>query len=277
MPVKKLRCALALLSLAIAAAPAQAGDGVFEINQACAATGCFPDDNPGFPVTIEHAGSYVLTSNLTLTAATQTGISITTNEPGITIDLRGFAITGVVTCTGEPTVCTGASTGDGITGGVGATIRNGTVRGMGEVGVRTGAGSTVENMLVEQNGGRGIMLSGGGGSRRVLVRGNRVLRNGDDGISAGWQDGNGSYAGNVITGNVAAGNAGYGIRAHGATVTGNVVANNALEGLGLFGGGGTTGSSGYADNLAFGNNGGAEQISSGHQLGGNLCGAVACP
>ena len=45
-----------------------AGEGVLEINQACAVnTGCFPGDTALFPVIIQGAmapGSYILTSNL---------------------------------------------------------------------------------------------------------------------------------------------------------------------------------------------------------------------
>jgi hypothetical protein len=46
-----------------------ASDGQLEINQACAVnTGCFPGDDPGFPVTITQPGSYRLTGNLDLSA-----------------------------------------------------------------------------------------------------------------------------------------------------------------------------------------------------------------
>ncbi len=48
-----------LLTLATSA---YASDGVLEINQACAVnTGCFPGDDPGFPVTVVQPGSYSLT------------------------------------------------------------------------------------------------------------------------------------------------------------------------------------------------------------------------
>jgi len=47
--------------------PALAVDGVIEINQARAnAGGVTLSDGPGFPVTIDHNGSYRLTSDLTV-------------------------------------------------------------------------------------------------------------------------------------------------------------------------------------------------------------------
>ena len=49
-------------------APAGAVDGVIEINQAKAlAGGVTPSDTPGFPVSIDTAGSYRLTGNLRAT------------------------------------------------------------------------------------------------------------------------------------------------------------------------------------------------------------------
>jgi hypothetical protein len=278
MPVttKRLGLGLALATLAALAAPAHAGDGVFEINQTCATTtGCFPGDSAGFPVSIGSDGAYQLTSELTLATADQSAIqvSLSSSPPSVTIDLRGFAISGVTTCTGEPAACTGIGSGIGIRGARGTTIRNGTVRGMGDVGVNTGAGSTVENLLVEQNGNDGVRISYGA-SRRTIVRGNRILKNGGDGIAASFQDGDGNYAGNLVEGNVVAGNGKHGIRVYGGAVTGNVAANNLMEGLDI------NSTSGYVDNLFLGNKGGnlaADQVSTGAQLGGNVCSGVLCP
>ena len=65
-----MRSMLILLLFLTLTAPALASDGVIEINQTCAVqTGCIDNsggigDTPGFPVTIEIPGSYVLTSNL---------------------------------------------------------------------------------------------------------------------------------------------------------------------------------------------------------------------
>lgn len=278
MPVntKRLGLALAIVAAGWFAAPARAGDGVFEINQACATTtGCFPGDSAGFPVTIQSAGSYQLTSELTLATASQSAITVSTStDPIVTIDLRGFAITGIATCTGEPAACANAGSGIGIRGVAGSTIRNGTVRGMGDNGVQAGAGSTVEDLLIVGNAGNGIQISGGGGSRRAIVRGNRILQNGGEGISAAWQDGDGNYAGSLFEGNVVAGNGSNGFRPQGALVTGNVAANNLLRALNA------TTTSGYVDNLFIGNYGAnvaGDQVSGGLQLGGNACSGVVCP
>jgi hypothetical protein len=276
MPVtKRLHLPLALAAAVAFGATAHAGDGVLEINQTCAATtGCFPGDSAGFPVTIETDGAYQLTSDLTLATANETAIQVSlSNPPVVTIDLRGFAITGVTTCTGEPAACSGTGTGIGIRGIRDTTIRNGTVRGMGDLGVQTGAGSTIENMLITESGDNGVQISTGA-SRRSVVRGNRILKNGGEGISATWQDGDGNYAGNLVEGNVVAGNGSNGIRVYGAPVIGNVAANNLLKGLDI------NSTSGYVDNLFFGNDGGnvaADQVTSGTQLGVNVCSGVVCP
>lgn len=266
---------LALAALAALALPAHAGDGVFEINQTCATTtGCFPGDSAGFPVTIQNDGAYQLTSELTLATADQSAITVSTSSPPVvTIDLRGFAIVGVATCTGEPATCSGTGTGIGVRGVRNTTIRNGTVRGMGDIGVQTGAGSTVEDMLITESGDNGLQISTGA-SRRSVVRGNRIVKNGGEGISATWQDGDGNYAGNLVEGNVVGGNGSNGIRVYGAPVIGNVSANNLLKGLNI------NSTSGYVDNLFLGNDGGniaADQVTSGAQLGGNVCSGVLCP
>ena len=69
--------ALTLASLGLAfCAPALAVDGVIEINQARAlAGGVTSGDTPGFPVIIDTAGSYTLTSDLT-TSGTVIDITI---------------------------------------------------------------------------------------------------------------------------------------------------------------------------------------------------------
>ena len=62
---------LATFFMMIASVPAFGGDGVLEIDQACAlATGCFDGDKALFPVSITQPGSYILTGNLTVPDAT---------------------------------------------------------------------------------------------------------------------------------------------------------------------------------------------------------------
>lgn len=81
MSVKRslgLACLAASLS-AVAAAPAFAGDGRLEINQACVAAGCVAGDAPGFPITLSGingspaAGRNVLSGN---TTAAQIGVDV---------------------------------------------------------------------------------------------------------------------------------------------------------------------------------------------------------
>src|SRR5580693_1218836 len=76
-------------------------DGVVLINQANALAGnVTPGDAPGFPVTISVAGSYRLSSNLTVPDANTDAIDITVSH--VTIDLNGFSIIGQVVCSGFP-------------------------------------------------------------------------------------------------------------------------------------------------------------------------------
>jgi len=58
------------LAVSVCAQPVWAVDGVTEVNQTRAvAGGVTSDDTPGFPVTLNHPGSYRLTGNLTVTIA----------------------------------------------------------------------------------------------------------------------------------------------------------------------------------------------------------------
>jgi len=131
-----------------------ASDGVLEINQTCAEkTGCFTGDTAGFPVTIETAGSYLLTGNLTVP---DTGAIIAT-VAGVQINMNGFEVAGNGTCSTdvdafgrlESISCSGG-TGNGIIGA--DLVRGGTVRGF-----ATGIGTAfslilrVDEMVVHEN------------------------------------------------------------------------------------------------------------------------------
>ena len=96
----------ATFAILLMAPAAYAVDGVLEINQVCATTnGCFPSDPGGFPVAIANPGSYRLTGNLQVPDASTSAITITAED--VTLDLNGFALLGVTTCTGDPvTSCT---------------------------------------------------------------------------------------------------------------------------------------------------------------------------
>jgi hypothetical protein len=181
-------CVLITASLLLAlATPALASDGVLEINQTCAVeTGCFAGDAPGFPVTIFAAGSYRLTSNLTMPDSDTGGIELYSSD--VSIDLNGFEIAGVVTCSGTPTTCTPGfndASGSGIQGGVigsdpdRVAVRNGLIRGMGGAGIVLGSNSRVSNVVARSNGRTGISVR-----ESSIVESSIAERNGFDGISA---------------------------------------------------------------------------------------------
>jgi len=131
---RSVSTALAAAIIAASAVPAQAGEGVIQINQAKAlAGGVTAGDGAGFPVTISAPGSYRLTGDLTVPNANTNAVSITADS--VTLDLNGFSIAGPTTCTySYPNVTCGGTEGTG-TGVVAATsrvtVRNGRVRGMG--------------------------------------------------------------------------------------------------------------------------------------------------
>lgn len=183
--------------------PAAAGVIALEIDQLCAVNdGCFPGDDPGFPVTITASGRYRLTSNLTIPDTTVGGILVDADD--VEIDLGGFVLGGPVVCSGTPLVCT-PSTGfaDGIAsvlGHVSVQVRDGTVRGMpgeglslgpesritgvrahsnGASGIAVGQDSTISDSLAFQNGSNGIVAASG-----VTIVGSVAARNEDDGISS---------------------------------------------------------------------------------------------
>jgi len=160
---------------------AQAVDGVIEINADCAAFGCFSGDSPGYPVTIPFPGSFRLTSDLTTTSVNTTLI-VVSSDP-VSIDLNGFSLVGPVTCSGSSLTCSGSGTGDGIDANNDddVVIRNGTIRGMGDNGIRVCRGARLENLTVAENGDIGIEALCPGARLTNLV----VRENGDDGVALG--------------------------------------------------------------------------------------------
>lgn len=84
--------AAALLLFFVSAGELYAVDGVVLINQSRTLTGnVSPGDAPGFPVSINRAGSYRLASNLVVPGGIN-GIEISAND--VTLDLNGFRLTG---------------------------------------------------------------------------------------------------------------------------------------------------------------------------------------
>jgi hypothetical protein len=179
----------------IAPAVSVAGDGVLEINQTCAvSTGCFPGDTPGLPVQITQPGSYGLTSDLNLPDVPESGgIELLADE--VTIDFRGFAIRGSLTCL--PGDCT-AGLPFGISppllggGGERTTVRNGMIIGIPGLCLGLREKAHVESMLIAHCGGNGVVV----GDQSLVVK-NRVANIGQTGISVA-QGGRSAASDNVI-------------------------------------------------------------------------------
>lgn len=173
---------LTLMLCLLAPLSAQAVDGVIEINADCAAFGCFSGDSAGYPVTIPFPGSFRLTSDLTTNSVNTTLIVVTSDL--VSIDLNGFSLSGPVTCSGSTLSCSGSGTGDGIDAGNddNVVIRNGTIRGMGDNGIRVCRGARLENLTVAENGDLGIDAQCPGGRLDNLV----VQENGNNGVSLGF-------------------------------------------------------------------------------------------
>ncbi len=270
-----------IVGLALSGGALHAVDGQVEINEACAATGCFEGDAAGYPVTINgRAGrSYRLTSDLRLATVNTTGIQVTAGN--VTIDLGGHGIFGPVVCEGNTTVCSASGTGDGIAVDSvfeqrGVVVFGGVVSGAGRHGVAVGNDGSVTDVRAVSNGGSGI--TAGGGS--ILTRVN-ASRNGGDGIDANTV---------VIVDSVANSNADDGIDAGGGSVVSRcsaldnedegvvVLVTSLVEGsvFGVNGGFGISlgGTSGYRGNVLNSNGG---TVSGGVNLGGNLCDGGGCP
>ncbi len=160
-----------------------------EIDQDCAAnTGCETGaDTAGFPVTITEPGSYRLAGNLTNSSEHVDTISIESSN--VVLDLNGFALLGPVACTGTPvTSCTPSGAlgiGVAVTApdvGSSVTIMNGSIQGMGRLGIHctapckivqvhvsqsdhvgistSNADAIVENVISYRNGGSGFHMNG---------------------------------------------------------------------------------------------------------------------
>jgi hypothetical protein len=264
-------------------APAHAVDGVKLINQSVAVNGtASPDDDPGFPVTLSRAGSYRLSGNLTVPDANTTAIEITADD--VTLDLNGFAILGPTVCSGFPVSCSPTGTGVGVFAGSGnVTVINGTIRGMGGLGVEMiGATNRIERVHAKSNGSVGIK-----GGVSTTVTGSKATENGSFGITA--------LFGSIVTSNTARGNRDAGITVESGTVSGNTAIFNAGAGINATSGSIVIGNSahanagfglslgsttGYSQNALTSNNGGNAnpQVSGGINGAQNVCGTDAvCP
>ncbi|HRG15904.1 MAG TPA: hypothetical protein PLB00_07900 [Pseudomonadota bacterium] len=174
---------LPAIALFVLAGPAIA-EGEFEIDQACVATGCFPGDAPGFPITLVNDGAYRLTSDIAVSGGLAVnGIEITARR--VDLDLGGFSVQGGGECILNPDLqCSGAAAGRGIVQSSAGTllrIHDGAVVGMGSGGIVAFAlsyGSSFENLTILGNaGGLPLVVSDAGGQVPVQMRGIRCVRN----------------------------------------------------------------------------------------------------
>jgi hypothetical protein len=219
-----MRNALTVLLLTFLGLPLLAA-GQVSITQAKALSGGISGacDTAGFPITICASGSYVLQSDIVVPANTD-GIDIAV--PNVTIDLNGFTISGHVTCTGAGTTlhCSGSTSGGGIqevgsdvTGNI--TVRHGTVRGFGGLGVGlTGVGNIVDGVNASENMASGIFVWYGTVTKSTSSRN----------LGAGFV----CFAGQVKD-SAAYGN-GFGILLNRCSATDNAVNYNAQYGISAF-------------------------------------------
>jgi len=256
--------------LIVGAAPtAHAVDGVVLIDQNRALAGSVtPGDAPGFPVVINTPGIYKLASNLVVPNENTTAIQI--NVDNVTIDMNGFAILGPNVCATDgfhpAQPCTRQGTGYGIDAGSGTPltvnntrVSNGTIDGVGYIGVFTNVNARIERMNITNSGEYGVYTFGG------VIQDTLVRANGNTGVVT---------SGAIITGTRSIFNRGYGIQTSNASIlSGNVLQGNLHEGLFI------TSTTRYVDNVLHDNNGGNAnpQIIGGTQAGVNTCGTTACP
>lgn len=293
--------ALTLGAAMVAAGICHAGDGAYEINQACVDTGCFPGDAAGFPVTITTPGTYRLSSNLTMPNIATGAIVVQAND--VTIDLGGFRIVGPITCGGTPTVCTPATNGDGAIGIDGFSsdptnlvVRNGSITGMGSglllsydgraegikatqngyIGIRARTGAAVVDSTATANGSIGIegrLIDRCVASRNrqygfaaMSISNSQAVNNDDYGIYL-------NIGGNVVGSTVSDNRVGI-ISLGGAQVLDSVFNGNTLAAIQNTQGTLAVARSTFLDN----NGGGAQWGGTIVQLQPNLCGSsMACP
>lgn len=247
-----------------AASPGQGADGVIELSHARALAGDpGAGDAPGYPIDLNRFGSYVLTSNL-LSPDQNTSV-LRLNVSGIQVDLNGFMIRGVTSCSvGASGVS--CSPNDGInflvaagSGVADVTLLNGTVayggsrgadlgarahvRGVRFLsnrlgGLRTGLSSSVADSTASENGGIGFLI--GSSSRISAVV---ATANGGDGIDAGTAT--------TVLDSTSNANFGYGIDGDQLTISRNTVNGNQLGGIILTTQGTVSGSS-IVGNATFG-------------------------
>lgn len=236
-----MRIRLTSILVALLVQQLYAADGVLEINQSCAAVGCFPGDDAGFPVQITAAGSYILTSKLEV-GGSAFGINI--GASNVSLDLNAFEVAG-----DDTGGFSGISLNSGVTS---VTVRNGIVRDFGSAGV---SGCTLNcahlrffDLQVLSNANEGISFSGiddivvlnsvasGNGAGGLFLNGDAVIVK--DCIVENNGTGDGIRVSNeaLLVDNVVRNNGGDGIQvAPRSSVIGNIVTLNGEHGINLGG------------------------------------------
>jgi hypothetical protein len=195
--MRSRRSLLVMTNILAGALAAMAGEGRREIAQAM------------MPYTITNAGSYVVTENLTGSAAAN-GITIAASD--VTLDLNGFQVAGV------------GSSLDGIgTSGSRLNIHivNGIVRGWGGDGIdlRSASNSALRQIIAYGNTGDGLRLGDAG-----QVRDCNVYQNTGDGVDVDEAV--------TLDRIVARQNGGHGIFAsNGCVIANSVLRENGIDGI----------------------------------------------
>ena len=174
-----------------------------------------------FPIVINQAGSYVLTSNLVVTDPNLNAIEITVND--VTLDLNGHKIQG-------PNTGTGNADGIYAEDRYSITIKNGRIWGFSQYGVwlyssgsptEKGAGHIIENIQATNNTDGGIRVAAG-----LIINcsanNNGIVTHASIGISA-WNA--------TVTNCTANNNNGYGIAAYTSTITQCTTNYNSTSGI----------------------------------------------
>jgi len=263
-----------LALLLLAPLVAHAAGGAYEINQDCAAVGCFAGDTPGFPVTISVSGRYVLTSDLVATPGAD--VLIDGGAGHVDLDLAGHTVDGGQTCTGTPvTTCTAGPGGRGIqmvTSPVPMEIRlhDGAIHGFSFWAIflsNVAEGSVLERLTASESG-TGILLSGTVSATTMRVRDSQISRNFGVGMTPTNTGGRLFVENCSVVGNANSGLNLYG----GAVAVGNRFTSNANQGINCIAIGGICA---LGQNTFHGNNGGGASaqwaITTVRDMGGNVC------
>ena len=210
----------------------------------------------------------------------------------VSIDLNGFSIRGINTCSGDASAgtfsCSNSGSGVGILAfAQSLTVRNGRITGMGGRGIWASHESLVENVQLSHNGGLAVQVGWDS-----IVRGNVIRFN--DGTTVGLETVAGVQAGinALVSDNTISWANGTGINLDSGRVSGNTLIDFAgdavIMGAGLMEGNHVSDASGegldagtqvgVGGNAFRANNGAGPEFSGGVEIAPNLCNSTtSCP